>query len=572
MKRTVTLIVTLTVLNFAWAEGNPKLDLLVSALGKIESPVSQSSILKGMLDSLKGQRGMAEPVGWSDVYARLKSSQDETVRSNAKALSAIFGGKDALGELRSLMEDPSAPLKARRQALDSLVAQRDPDSLGALLGLIHSNNVLREPALRGLSGYGDPRVPQAIVSAFSTLGTDGKRIAIQSLLARPSGAMAFTAAIDAGIIPKGELNTTIARQMQGLRVAELDGWLAKNFGAVSAPDEDKQKLIAKYREFVTPNLVLRGDVQHGRAIFAQTCIACHTLFGTGGKIGPELPGSYEDLDYLLVNILDPNAVIGKDYQQTFVKTKDGQIVAGMVTEDTARGISMKTLDGSLVTVQRADISSVEVSPLSMMPEGLLTPLNEDAVRDLFLYLRQRAQVPMLLTAVNANDFFNASDLQNWRQEKNGPWQVKSGEIHGEVSGKSPAALTSAMTADDYRLTAQVQVSGKNAAAEMVLSGERDASGFHGVTLGFGGPCALALIDYRAAAQPIITPGTRSLGESGWHEIEVLRKDGRIRVSVDGKVEFETADPRHRRRVSPAFHLHGENARLQIRGLQIKPLS
>ena len=128
-------------------------------------------------------------------------------------------------------------------------------------------------------------------------------------------------------------------------------------------------------------------------LFTQRCAICHTLFGEGAKIGPELPGSFADLDYLLQNILDPNATIGKDYQQTFVKTKDGQTLNGIVAADDASSVTLKTFAGP-VTVQRADVASIELSPNSLMPEGLLMGVDEESVRDLFLYLRQKQQVPL----------------------------------------------------------------------------------------------------------------------------------------------------------------------------------
>ncbi len=574
MKRTLTLLITLA-LAAANAQESSKLDVLVGVLGKIKAPAQQASILKGMRDSLQGQRGLAEPRGWADVYATLKDSPDATVREHAQALAVIFGGSGVLDEMRRKLADANAPLDARKQALDALVAQRDAGSLDALLKLITQPGPLREPALRGLASYDDPRVAQTTAGAFSTLDSAEKRSAVQAMLARPSGAKVFTAGIESGKIPKTELTAPIARQIQGLKDAALDAWLAKNFGAVSAPNEDKKKLIAKYKEFVTTDLVLRADAQHGRALFAQTCAACHTLFGAGGKIGPELPGSFEDLDYLLNNILDPNAIIGKDYQQTFVKTKEGQIVAGIVTEDTDRAISLKTLGGNVVTVQRADVASTELSPLSMMPEGLLTPLHETDVRDLFLYLRQKRQVPMLVTEVNANDFFNGSDLRNWiaTTGKNHAesWRVEKGEIIGAGNATAPASLTSEMVAGDYKLTAQVRIRGERAAAELILCGERDASGFHGITLSFGGPSALALVDYRAASDAAIKPGSRAIGDDQWHSLEITRKVGRLTVTVDGRAEFDIEDPRHRRRVSPSFHLFGEGAELRAKDVKIQPL-
>jgi len=295
----------------------------------------------------------------------------------------------------------------------------------------------------------------------------------------------------------------------------------------------------------------------------------HTLAVTGGKIGPELPGAFEDVDYLLNNILDPNAVIGKDYQQTFVKTKDGQTVAGIVIEDTERGIVLKTLGGTSITVQRGDVASTEISPLSMMAEGLLTPMGEEDVRDLFLYLRQRGQVPMLLTATNANDFFNGSDLRNWTPSLDA-WRVENGEIVGSGRADAPSVLGSDLVAGNYKLTAQVRMSG-DAAAEIVVAGERDKTSFHGLTLGFGGPSALALWEYRAAADAIAHAGSKTLDDKQWHALEIIRKDARLTISVDGKKEFDVEDPRHRRHVRPAFHLLGKGAELRVKALRIEPL-
>jgi putative heme-binding domain-containing protein len=556
--------------HLAFGQDTSRLDVLVQTLGKIQSPAAQASILKGMRDSLQGQRGIPAPKGWPEIYAKLKDSPDETVRSNARSLAVIFGGGAALDEMRKKLLDPAEPAEGRRQALDSLVAQHDPGVLDALLRLAVEPGPLREPALRGLAGYDDARVAPALVDAFPKLDTTERRAATQSLLARTGSAKAFVAAIESGKLPKAELTAPIARQIQGLKDSGLDVWLAKNFGAVSAPNEDKQKLIAKFKEFTGTEAVLRADASHGRALFAQTCAACHTLFGTGGKIGPELPGAFEDLDYLLNNILDPNAIIGKDYQQTFVKTKGGQTVAGIVTEDTERALTLRTLDGGTMTVQRADVASTELSPLSMMPEGLLAPMSEEAVRDLFLYLRQRQQVPMLLTSVNANDFFNGSDLRNWLPSADA-WRVENGELVGRGIAGAPVAISSEMIVGDYKLSAQVRVTGGRAAVELVLAGERDATSFLGLTLGFGGPSPLALWEYRAATDPKAQPGTKPLGDAQWHTVEVIRKGGRLRISVDGEIEFDVEDPRHRRRVSPAFHLLGEDAELRVKALMIEPL-
>jgi hypothetical protein len=48
----------------------------------------------------------------------------------------------------------------------------------------------------------------------------------------------------------------------------------------------------------------------------------------------------------------------------------------------------------LLTISRDEIASMRQSELSMMPEGLLSPLSEQEVRDLLYYLSRSGQVPL----------------------------------------------------------------------------------------------------------------------------------------------------------------------------------
>ena len=378
---------------FAQDAAPDRLGVLVKTLGKIEKPEVQATILRGLNTSLKGKRGIAEPPGWTELYEKLKASPSEEVRQQAQALAVIFGGGAALDEMRKTLGDAAANLEARKAALDSLLAAKDVATLPLLLDLATQPGSLRAFALRGLAGYDDARSPEKILAVFPKLELAEKSDATNTLLARATSARGLLAAIDAKTLDRAVIGAPAARQLQSLRDPDIDAWLAKNWGAVRTSSADKQKEIAKYKEFLGNDAILRADAGHGRVLFTQRCAICHTLFGEGAKIGPELPGSFADLDYLLTNILDPNATIGKDYQQTFVKTKDGQTLNGIVAADDASSVTLKTFAGP-VTVQRADVASIELSPNSLMPEGLLMGVDEESVRDLFLYLRQKQQVPL----------------------------------------------------------------------------------------------------------------------------------------------------------------------------------
>jgi putative heme-binding domain-containing protein len=369
------------------------LDILMQTLAKMESPDAQANVLKGMNATLKGRTEVTAPASWEGLYAKLKTSPSEEVRQQALALGVTFGSESALAEMRATLKDAARKMDTRKAALDVLVAAKDREALPLLLDLIKEATPLRGPALRGLAVFDDAKISESVLAAFSQLDAAEKRDALNTLFSRPASARAVLTSIDQKKVARSEITAPLARQLQNIKDPEIERWVAKNWGMVRTSSAEKQEQVAKFKKFLGTDAIMRADASHGRALYAQTCAVCHTMFGEGGKIGPELPGSFEDVDYLLQNILDPNAIIGKDYQQTFITTTSGQLVAGIITSEDERAVVLKTL-ADPVTVQRADIKEMKTSEMSMMPEGLLLALDEQGVRDLFLYLRQSKQVPL----------------------------------------------------------------------------------------------------------------------------------------------------------------------------------
>jgi putative heme-binding domain-containing protein len=345
--------------------------------------------------------------------------------------------------------------------------------------------------------------------------------------------------------------------------------MAKNWGAVRTSPADKQAQIAKLKTFISTDSILHADVSRGRAIFTQTCAICHTLFGYGAKIGPELPGAFEDIDYLLLNIVDPDAIIGKDYQQVLIHTKDGQTLSGIIAADDATAVSLKSLGGG-VTVQRADIASMEVSPHSLMPEGLITALDEESVRDLFLYLRQRAQVPMLATPVNAADFFNGNDLARWQASTEGAWKVENGEIVGRGGAKTATWLRSDMVAGEYKFSAMVKVSGKAPVVEIPYFGRPDLLPFVGESVSMGGSTGVNAWSYDRGAKPRTFGSAEPVVPNGqWTRIEIVSTAHDFGVSFDGKLAFFGGPKVSPNRNGFAFYVLGEDTELRVKDLKLE---
>jgi putative heme-binding domain-containing protein len=206
--------------------------------------------------------------------------------------------------------------------------------------------------------------------------------------------LALLDAIDAGKLPRGDLSAfTVGRLAQSADtkvIAKLnDVW-----GTIRTTPEDRKGEFEKWRGAFKPAAMKAADLSHGREVFVKTCGACHLLHGQGGKIGPDITGSNRaDLEYLLANLLDPSAIVGRDYQTTTVLTKDGRSIAGIVVKESPTSVTLQT-PTEQVTVPLDDVETRVLSPQSLMPENQLGQLKPEEAINLVAYLRHPSQVPL----------------------------------------------------------------------------------------------------------------------------------------------------------------------------------
>ena len=124
------------------------------------------------------------------------------------------------------------------------------------------------------------------------------------------------------------------------------------------------------------------------------CGQCHKLFGEGQNVGPDLTGSNRaNLDYLLDNVLDPNAVIGKAYQLNIFELKDGRITSGVVKEETPAAYRIAMPGGFEQTLTVAEVKKRTISKVSTMPEGIFEALPQEQLIQLVAYLQSHASGP-----------------------------------------------------------------------------------------------------------------------------------------------------------------------------------
>ncbi|HTH47984.1 MAG TPA: hypothetical protein VMB21_10765 [Candidatus Limnocylindria bacterium] len=365
---------------------------LAQMLRESDDAQLQFDILRGLSAALKGRRTAPMPAGWDAVEAKLAASANSEVRTLTQTLSLTFGSARAKAALRAAAADSKADAGARRTALDSLLGIRDPE-LPPLLQKLVTDPAVRGTALRGLAAYDDAATPTAILAAYGSLGAE-KRDALNTLASRNSFAKPLLAAVAAGKIPKTDLTADLVRQLRNLKDDAIKAQLTELWGVMQETSPDMQKEIDRVTKLYWAGGSTPGDAPRGRVVFNKVCAQCHTLFDSGGHVGPDITGANRsDLAYLLQNILFPNAVIPNEYRATTLETKDDRVITGIVKEQNATSLSIQTAN-ELVTIPRAEVKSTSLSELSLMPEGLITQLKDGELRDLLYYLSRPGQVAL----------------------------------------------------------------------------------------------------------------------------------------------------------------------------------
>ncbi|MCB9937914.1 MAG: c-type cytochrome [Planctomycetaceae bacterium] len=367
---------------------------LVVLLGAAGEASTQHDILSGMEISLKGWRKANAPANWSTVATALAKSNDERIRTMTRELSLVFGDGRAMDELRQIANGNASDLAARRSAIHTLVEARD-ESIVPLLQNLLTDRDLGIDAIRGLAAFDDPKTPQLIIDRYHSFRREPtRREAITTLTSRQASINALLAAVSTGKIARDHVSPFQLRQMQLLGNSTINAEIDRLWPELKAISSEKMERIAHYREQLTPETLAAANLSAGRAIFDLNCGKCHRLFGTGGRIGPDLTGSQRNnLNYLLENTVDPSATVSKNFHLSVALMADGRVVSGIVAEESERTITMQTAAERIVLL-RDDIEELRISNLSMMPERQLDVMTAEQVRDLIGYLMSPSQVPL----------------------------------------------------------------------------------------------------------------------------------------------------------------------------------
>ncbi|MEX2188083.1 MAG: PVC-type heme-binding CxxCH protein [Pirellulales bacterium] len=555
----IPLLVNFTVRRIGAMNTPESLATLVDFLGKQGTPAEQLSVLSGINTALRGRRKVEAPESFADVYAKVARTKNDQVQSQLRQLAVTFGDARVQDAMRAMLSDKTVDVVIRRDALTSLVKAKDNQLLGVLIKLL-DEDALRADAIRAMAGYDDPRVVVTLTSIYKRLNPADKRAALSTLSSRVSYAQVLMSNLAAKEIAATDITADLARQLRNFDDPAINKALDQYWGTVRDSDADRVKIIAGYKAMLEAKPPAEIDVTHGRAVFVKTCSQCHTLFGAGGKVGPELTGSNRaNLEYILSNVLDPSAVMAKEYLPTLIRTVDGRQITGIIKTEDENSLTVQTAEEVLILSQE-DVDERKLGDKSMMPDDLLKPLTEADVRALVTYLASSKQVPILANAENVKGLFNGKDLTGWVADEK-LWSVEDGQIVGRTSGiKQNDWIKSEYVLSDFHFTCQVKLvdnagnSGIQFRSEMLDDGE--VKGYQAdIGVGWWGKLyeehGRALL-WKESGEKFVKPGE-------WNTYEIIADGSHVQTKINGNVCVDMDDPAGARSGVIAFQLHAGGA-------------
>jgi putative membrane-bound dehydrogenase-like protein len=295
-------------------------------------------------------------------------------------------------------EIKSSYARAAKTALDETLGDLDREL--ALTLFMGANYATLEPVVRPLldarqplalqltavrmaASCDDPRVGPLLLESWPSYTPKVQDAVIEGIFGRHNRLVSLLDVIGQGVVPASALDASRSLQLTENSDESIRDRAKALLTAGASPD--RQEVVARY----TAALASPGDPGGGEKVYEEQCAKCHRLQGQGFQVGPDLETASSRTDEtIMMDILDPSSQLTVGYQNYTVITEDGRIFTGVLSAETATGITLRKEEGVDQTILRKDVDEMAASPMSMMPGDLEKEVTPGELVDLIAYIRK----------------------------------------------------------------------------------------------------------------------------------------------------------------------------------------
>lgn len=295
----------------------------------------------------------------------------------------LYAWLEAVGE-----ELPPSDLDRRAASLrlSGLLSTGNRHELQSLASYLTANQPpqLQRTAAATLIEVGSDDVPPLLTAGWPEYTPQLRAQVLDALMTRPTWGSHLLQELEAGSITLGQLSAAQRDQLLQHPQPEQRQRFEQLLGRSS---RQLDQVLQRYADAIPLALDGQRDAAIGRSVFQQRCASCHRLDGVGGEVGPDL-GSLANRSppAILTAIVDPNRAIEARYLQYQVLTTDGQVLTGLLAEETTHSLRLVSAEGKVIELLRSSVEQLRSTERSMMPEGLEEELSVTHMADLIHYV------------------------------------------------------------------------------------------------------------------------------------------------------------------------------------------
>lgn len=342
----------------------------------------KKTLISGFSEALRGKQIGAMPKALLTQFDATKDLLPLPLRIRINSTGAV-------DEAIVLLTNKNTPTSSLVELVSTLGFVNSEAAINAIKSLLSkgAHKDVQVACLAVLSAYcADIEVKELAFNKALSREAMIREAALDLLASELSAALFLVDRCKKGKFSLENANASMHEKLRAHEDQSINRYLSKLFKNIDSKITDAQELeIVRIKEIVSTG---GGNPKNGEKTFTRLCIGCHKMFDKGGEIGPDLT-SYQrnDKDALLMSLVAPGAEIREGYENVIIKTKSDTVHSGFLVEDTAKYVAIRELSGASRVFERNQIKSLANTDVSLMPQGLLNGIDDNALKDFFAYLR-----------------------------------------------------------------------------------------------------------------------------------------------------------------------------------------